>query len=92
MTLDPNLYKEAAQDIANKKEDFACWSIVHQLDYSPSSLAVTEFTYWFKPYDTVGDTWNTWFGDSFLEENRMARSLALLFMTEIAKDMNNDPR
>lgn len=42
-----------------------------------------EFINFFKPEDIAEN--DLWFGDKYVEENQLARSLALLFMAELDK-------
>lgn len=86
---DSELYKKAAEIVANREGDedwFACLAISKAFG-SSYLLEPLEFTYWFKPRNS--DT--AWFttnmkNDHTSEHGRMVRSIALLFMAEIAED------
>ncbi len=76
------MYKRAAKNIANDKAQVCCCAInTSMLRYNP--LLRQDFVQLFKPpgaYELA-----CWYG-SITPDNQMARSLALLFMAEIAKE------
>ena len=78
----------AAASIAESRRDYAC-SALHT---SLIEADVTDISKWhlhtvFVAYFYSGECppGELWFGDSTIEENRMARSLALLFLAEFVE-------
>lgn len=92
-----NIYINAAKLVANDREKFACRAITSasaQLGFDfvqPQVVRMkSKFEDIFCPevlfiLDSAGVSW---YGDTRLEDNQMARSLALLFMAEMATDDN----
>lgn len=76
------LYRKAAKEVANRKQDYACSAITAVEGVYPSKHR-TKFQDVFKP-NTVGRLY-PWYGYSN-DENRMARSLGLLLMACIANE------
>ncbi len=84
--VDPNVYRKAAELIANSETRYACLAIgranSYQYSYpSPSELFINMFS----PEDGT----RYWWGFQTSEKSQMARSLALLFMAEIASENEN---
>ena len=84
------IYKKAAEGIVNNKIRFACDSLTLEI----SRIQEIKDRNWelrdlFKIYFKPEPKWiyPNWFG-AFTEENQLARSLALLFMSEIIKSNN----
>jgi len=79
-----SIYRKAAERIASGESDFACTAISCLSESrerpTPKSLYFAEY---FRPEDIPIN--KSWFGKWYDEENRLARSLALLFMVEIEK-------
>lgn len=75
------IYKKAAQLVADGKLPYACWAItdVTMSSYGPYSI---KFAQYFRQ-EGYGAYW---FGNKEEPENQLARSLALLFMAEMEDD------
>ena len=72
-----DMYIRASEKIVNRDNFVACAAIKR------AGLKTHEFVKIFKPRNyKVGDKW---FGCTTIEENQLARSLALLFMAELDK-------
>jgi hypothetical protein len=92
------VYREAARQVTEGENGSACFAISkatysfapRHLDYWDKVRLqlsnVDYFAAYLKP--EIVDEWGRWY-DTFVEENQMARSLALLFMAEISKDEGN---
>lgn len=88
------LFRKASELVFKGKSKFACFAILDatsKCDYfyiTPESEAFARF---FQPeYNqlaTMDDDNDGWFGPAYVEENQLARQLALLFMAEMSKDL-----
>lgn len=75
-----NVYKKAAEGIADNKYDFCCEALYGSF---PPKLK-TVFLEMYKPENAKKDS--AFFGSMYCVQTRMARSLALLLMYEMEKD------
>ena len=90
MKLDPKVYLSAAylraaEMIANGSQRYCCFAIRHAVNHKGDIWGcpyVSGFKEMFDPMDGSGHLW--W--DNPTPENQLARSLALCFMAEIAKE------
>lgn len=83
MTHLAKVYRRAAERIASGESYLACIAIG---DTESSHRAKAEFIFaeFFQPRSIFGH--QAWFGYSDIQQNQMARSLALLLMTEMAEE------
>lgn len=96
MKLNPKIYLTAAEYIATGNAFYACTAIgraVYRTNLikdreagAPAHIAA--FAEVFKPERAKPDS--AWYGPATHTFSCLKRELALLFMYEIAKDMNND--
>lgn len=91
----PEVYTKAAKIVANRAKGrswFACWAISKAANNSNPAYsdADLDFKYWFGPGKR--EAWFTTQQDQGYESEygRMVRSIALLFMAEIAKETQNE--
>jgi len=76
--METNYYYLAAKLISNGNDLFCC-NVLRKL-----KISSTKFNYFFKPFNNNEEK-VAWYGDPWEERNRVARSLALLFMHEMGK-------
>ncbi len=85
MKLDYKVYEDAAETVADESVfclGYCCLVLMH------SSVGIGEFTRYFRPYGKImHEEESGWFGTCGNKKNQMTRSLALLFMAEITKEM-----
>ncbi len=70
--------KRGSEKIVDKEQDFACLALGNSYELK------NKFSSLFAPDENM-TYWNNWFGTAHDEENRQARSLALLFFAEQGK-------
>jgi hypothetical protein len=81
--LNPNVYTQAAELLVNNNIRGACTAI----GQVPECMELfTPYISEFAGVFNEGNHKSYWYGFEMTEENQMARSLALLFMAEIAKE------
>lgn len=94
MTLDPKIYRRAAEILAprffivNGDPNYAC-DAIWQMDYKNRHANKALFADYFCPPESHITT--IWYG-SVEAENQLARQLALLFMEQIAMDLMKERR
>ncbi len=90
MTLDPKIYRRAAEIVFNRQDYYACYAItsVTKIPRYSFDKHLSKFEITFDPYMET----SIWFGHWNDPENRLARQLALLFMEQIAKDLMKEKR
>lgn len=84
-----SVYRKAARRIVSKKNLFCCSAIADSTDiHTYSNRLEWDFIRYFKPYmnELFFESTFFWFGRESINENQLARSLALLLMAEIVKD------
>lgn len=75
-----DLFRNAANKIANGELCFACNAIPH---YRSKERKIFEY-YFEQPEEDID---GGWFGDTRIPENQLARAIALDLMAEIVKDL-----
>ncbi len=85
MTLDPKIYRRAAERVFNRQEYYACYAInsVTKIPRYSFDKHLRKFEVTFDPYMET----SIWFGHWRDHESSLARQLALLFMEQIAMDL-----
>ena len=82
-----SIYRKAAKRIAEKENKFSCAAIIHASKKMNKEkyLQVRIFQDYFKPKDV--DLNMAWWDVPTKTKNQLARSLALLLMAEIERDL-----
>ena len=87
MTLDPKIYRMAAELVVDKTYPWGCCGAIDESFHCWGEAWPhrDHFSNYFRPLIS-GRVPTYWFGD-LTENHKLRRSLALLFMEQIAKDL-----
>ena len=89
MTLDPKIYRRAAERTVNGRHKRGCCDWINRVTKLAWSAEANTFVKFFEPDGLVLRMY--WMGD-LTDEHRLDRSLALLFMEQIAMDLMKEKK